>query len=472
MSTILTNGFKLAFVSINITCCIPNAVVHGLRINHIYNKARIPLNYSFQKQLTNTFNSFQPQTFQTKLMKRSINEILPANSLRRSSRIRQQRTIESSSQSVSKSNEEAGLTQGQCEFKNISQKKKTKNHVDSKAFTDKTDRKTKSIVKPKKENDNNNNAREKKNPSYLPRERESMIMKKLMSSDLSDENKTKGDEAYDSCNVLHQSLKPNSNVIVIGIDEAGRGPLAGPVVAAAAFVPNNIPGIVDSKKITKETERERLFELIIASPDVRWAASFIDAERIDQINILQSTMEAMSKAAAAIMGIHNIEVEGNNDSMNNSHIYSSPCAKRKGSYIVSSSTNVSNKSNSIPKEEVKLNMKEDLENEQQFYALIDGNRVPSTMPCPAECIVKGDSKEYSIAAASIIAKVLRDRLMNEYDKLYPKYNLIQNKGYPTAAHMSVIQRYGATPIHRKTFAPLKNMKLDEKGKLISQDVIH
>ena len=100
-----------------------------------------------------------------------------------------------------------------------------------------------------------------------------------------------------------------------------------------------------------------------------------------------------------------------------------------------------------------------------MYALIDGNRIPSDMPINCEPIVKGDSKEYSIAAASILAKVTRDRLMNAYDRMYPVYNLIQNKGYPTAAHMAAVHQHGASPIHRLTFAPLKHMKFDENGKI-------
>jgi ribonuclease HII len=88
------------------------------------------------------------------------------------------------------------------------------------------------------------------------------------------------------------------------------------------------------------------------------------------------------------------------------------------------------------------------------------------MPCPAESVVKGDSKEFSIAAASILAKVTRDRLMHGYDRLYPKYNLGQHKGYPTAAHQNAVRDHGASPIHRRTFAPLKHMEFDEEGAVI------
>jgi ribonuclease HII len=101
-----------------------------------------------------------------------------------------------------------------------------------------------------------------------------------------------------------------------------------------------------------------------------------------------------------------------------------------------------------------------------FYALIDGNKIPKDMPCPAEAVVKGDGKEFMIAAASILAKVTRDRLMHAYDKEYPDYHLKRHKGYPTADHMKAVAKLGASPIHRRTFAPLKHMELDETGKVV------
>ena len=229
-------------------------------------------------------------------------------------------------------------------------------------------------------------------------------------------------------------LKKNYKYI-IGVDEAGRGPLAGPVVAAAAWVPTDIQGITDSKKLTDEAQREELYEKIICSPGVCWAVSVIDSKRIDEINILQATLEGMRVAASALTNkpLPFTSIDEAN-------------AEVEGSYVV--------KRHPEPLDP------------KSTYALIDGNRLPKDMSIEAETIVKGDSKEYCIAAASIIAKVTRDRLMNAYHEMYPDYNLIQHKGYPTKAHMAVIHQRGATPIHRYTFAPLKHMKFDPNGKVI------
>ncbi|EED92664.1 predicted protein, partial [Thalassiosira pseudonana CCMP1335] len=183
---------------------------------------------------------------------------------------------------------------------------------------------------------------------------------------------------------------------VVGVDEAGRGPLAGPVVAAAAIVPTNIEGVIDSKKITKEEDRERLYEELVSSPGIRYAVAIVSAQRIDEINILQATLEGMRMAVQGVMDM-----------------------------------------------------------DSYYFALIDGNKIPKDMPCSSESITKGDGREYSIGAASIIAKVTRDRLMHEYDAKYPEYNLKQHKGYPTVAHMSAVRKHGASLIHRRTFAPLK-----------------
>ncbi|KAG5187825.1 ribonuclease H-like domain-containing protein [Tribonema minus] len=188
---------------------------------------------------------------------------------------------------------------------------------------------------------------------------------------------------------------------VIGVDEAGRGPLAGPVCAAAYALPATglrIAGVVDSKLIA-EPERERLYEELTAVRGALWSATVTSAQRIDEINILQATMESMQISAHDVMR------------------QCPPAAKAA--------------------------------------VLIDGNRVPDNMELPAECIIKGDGKEYSIAAASIIAKVTRDRLMRQYHEQYPAYGFERHKGYGTAAHMAAIAQHGACPIHRMTFKPLR-----------------
>jgi ribonuclease HII len=223
---------------------------------------------------------------------------------------------------------------------------------------------------------------------------------------------------------------------VIGVDEAGRGPLAGPVVVAAAIVPHSIPGIMDSKLLVKEEERERLYEQLMESPNIQWALAVIDAARIDEVNILQATLEGMRLAAHAVMEPQDDVKEAS--------------VERQGSYVVCG-----------PGAAVKT--------KPNFYALIDGNRLPKDMKCEAETIVKGDSKEYCIAAASILAKVTRDRLMHAYDKMYPCFQLSQHKGYPTAAHMSLVRKHGASPIHRRSFAPLKHMTFDKNGRVVTDD---
>jgi len=186
-----------------------------------------------------------------------------------------------------------------------------------------------------------------------------------------------------------------------GVDEAGRGPLAGPVVAAAAVLPeewimDGIPEpllrLDDSKKLTEKI-RGQLFSAIEAEPMIRRAVAIIDSETIDRINILQATHRAMNEAITKL----------------------DPPAE---------------------------------------YALIDGNPVKS-FSLPQTAIVKGDSKSYSIAAASILAKVTRDRLMLEHHKRWPEYGFSDHKGYGTAAHMAAIEAHGPCPIHRRSFAPLR-----------------
>jgi ribonuclease HII len=255
----------------------------------------------------------------------------------------------------------------------------------------------------------------------LPRLRENQVLQKNQLSD-----------------VITPPPEQKRIQFVIGIDEAGRGPLAGPVVAAAIYLPDNLPGIIDSKKIGEDA-REQLYETITASPAAVWAVAVIDAAAIDRINILQATLLGMRVAAAATIPNQPLELPV--------HIMASTTIT--GCYVIRSRRQ-------LP-----------VASAQHVHALIDGNRLPNEMDfCSKECLVKGDGREYSIAAASILAKVTRDRLMREYSEQYPLYNLEQHKGYGTAAHMRAIAKHGASPIHRLTFAPLKHMnhlKIDDNN---------
>lgn len=239
---------------------------------------------------------------------------------------------------------------------------------------------------------------------------------------------------------------------VIGVDEAGRGPLAGPVVCAAIWIPQACPsieGITDSKQVTVEQSREELFEKIIATKGIRWCVAVVDAQKIDEINILQATMQGMRMAVNGIIsGAHQ----------------SKPASiERDGCYIVTGERESS---------------WEDFD-PRKSYALVDGNRFPNIREkdieavkacddilCTGEPMVKGDGREYIVAAASVLAKVTRDRLMHGYHTKYPEYNLAQHKGYPTRDHMLAVHKFGASPIHRRTFAPLKHMEFDAEGKVV------
>lgn len=181
---------------------------------------------------------------------------------------------------------------------------------------------------------------------------------------------------------------------ICGVDEAGRGPLAGPVCAAAVILPEGavIEGLDDSKKLT-EKKREKLYD-IIKETAVAYSVAYGKLEEIETVNILEATYLAMNRA-----------IEG-------------------------------------------LSVKPD-------FALIDGNRVPRGIKIPCETIVKGDSRSMSVAAASVLAKVTRDRLMLEYDKKYPEYNFKKHKGYGTKEHTELIKQYGPCEIHRLSF--LKNI---------------
>lgn len=195
---------------------------------------------------------------------------------------------------------------------------------------------------------------------------------------------------------------------MVGVDEAGRGPLAGPVVVAAAFVPIDvrIAGITDSKKINEEEEREKLYEVIMATPAIKYSVAVLDHAAIDEHNILEASM----------MGMRD-------------------CVKKLNDSLVAEG------------------------GDGVDYALADGNRDPRfehPEGLEYEYIIKGDSKVYCIGAASIVAKVVRDRMMEEYDKKYPEYNFAQNKGYPTPQHKALVINKGPCDIHRKSFRPVKD----------------
>ena len=247
---------------------------------------------------------------------------------------------------------------------------------------------------------------------------------------------------------------------VVGVDEAGRGPLAGPVVAAAVMIPVDLEGITDSKKITKEAQREALYEEIIASAQVRWGIAVLDAPFIDRVNILQATMRGMTAATTALITGTAVPLE--NDIVL-PHLAAATIDPPSGCYVLSSHTNTNKQKNA---KEGSNRPTLDPHDVDQYFALVDGNRLPTDMPCPAQYMIKGDGKEYAIAAASILAKVTRDRLMRDYDKVWPEFGLRQHKGYGTVQHMDAVKTHGATPIHRRTFRPLKDMTFDTDGKVI------
>jgi ribonuclease HII len=193
---------------------------------------------------------------------------------------------------------------------------------------------------------------------------------------------------------------------VAGVDEAGRGPLAGPVVAAAAILPprwaktglpDELQGLNDSKQLTK-MQREKFFAFITNCDEIEFGIAEVDAVQIDEVNILRATHDAMN---AALM-----------------------------------------KLNAPPQ-----------------HALVDGRPV-KTLCVPQTAIVKGDTRSYSIAAASVLAKVTRDRLMLEFHRQFPDYGFAEHKGYGTAQHLAAIEKFGACPIHRKSFAPLKQSQTE------------
>lgn len=191
---------------------------------------------------------------------------------------------------------------------------------------------------------------------------------------------------------FEREIRKQGFQLIAGIDEAGRGPLAGPVVAAAVILPEEfyLPGIDDSKKLSEQSREE--YFAYIQSEAIAVGVGIIDAQEIDSINILEAAKKAMLNAVS------------------------------------------------------QLTVSPD-------YLLVDAVKLET--PYPAEALIKGDARSVTIAAASIIAKVTRDRLMKEIDKEYPHYGFASNMGYGTAAHLDALRTYGVTPYHRRSFSPVK-----------------
>lgn len=189
--------------------------------------------------------------------------------------------------------------------------------------------------------------------------------------------------------------------LVAGVDEAGCGPLAGPVVAAAVIFPcawleqglgSGLRGLNDSKQLT-ETQREKYYSILTSHPEIHWAVASVDVEMIDRINIRQAAWRAMNLALDQL----------------------------------------------APTPE---------------HVLVDGLKI-KWLRYPQTALVQGDARSYSIAGASVLAKVSRDRLMREYDRVYPGYGFAEHKGYGTPQHLAAIQALGPCPIHRRSFAPFR-----------------
>jgi ribonuclease HII len=191
---------------------------------------------------------------------------------------------------------------------------------------------------------------------------------------------------------LEEAARSRGALRIAGLDEVGRGPLFGPVVAAAVILPRGclLPGLNDSKKLSKKKRAE--FDVEIRASAVSWAIAEVDAETIDRINIRQASLLAMRRAVG------------------------------------------------------QLALSPD-------FLLIDG-RDTIDWEGPQQAVIRGDGASFSIAAASVLAKVYRDRLLVELDRDYPGYGLAQNKGYPCPEHLAALERLGPTPLHRKSFGPV------------------
>lgn len=200
---------------------------------------------------------------------------------------------------------------------------------------------------------------------------------------------------------------PGHGLRIAGVDEAGRGPLAGPVVVAAVvFAPGRTPvnGLDDSKALSAR-RREALYPRIVERA-LAWKIVFIEPAEIDRRNIFQATLHGMREA---LLGVAHM----------------ADCAR------------------------------------------IDGNRLPPDLPCPAEAWIGGDARDRTIMAASILAKVARDRVMQELHASYPQYGFDRHKGYPCPAHLKALREHGPCPHHRRSFAPVRQALLgDPQGDLL------
>jgi len=197
------------------------------------------------------------------------------------------------------------------------------------------------------------------------------------------------------CGLRHErKLRAGGCVLIAGIDEAGRGPLAGPVVAAAVILPDRFRhGTLDDSKKLSAGRREVIYAELTTRPGICWSVSVVDHEEIDRINILRATHEAMRRAVAALATAPD-------------------------------------------------------------HVLIDGLPV-RPFPIPQTALVGGDALSFSIAAASVIAKVTRDRIMVEMDQRHPGYEFAQHKGYGTELHLAKLKQHGPCPIHRRSFLPVQ-----------------
>ncbi|EPP37362.1 Ribonuclease HII [Chlamydia avium] len=200
------------------------------------------------------------------------------------------------------------------------------------------------------------------------------------------------EQQYLSKTILEQEVFSKGFSIIAGVDEVGRGPLAGPLVAGACILPRDkvFPGVDDSKKLTPK-ERRRIRDMLLNDSDVYYGIGVVSVERIDEINVLEATKEAMAIA------ISNLPISPD-------------------------------------------------------FLLVDGLYLPHSIPCKQ--VIQGDSKSVSIAAASILAKEYRDDLMIELHKLYPGYGFDRHKGYGTAAHLAALKLLGPCDCHRKSFSPV------------------